>query len=105
MLIFQKSMNFWFFIGHSNINHIFFPIFSHWPYYKVDLLFHDCRKDNVNADICIIIKNNLHDLSRPKWKHLSVQEGQKAKTRSTHGTGLKVCTVQAFSKVRTVQVL
>ena len=28
-----------------------------------------------------------------------MQEGQKAKTRSTHGTGVKVRTVQAFSKV------
>ena len=52
----KQSTDFWFFIGHSN-NHILII-------FKVYLLLHDCGKDNVNADICGIIKNNLHDLSR-----------------------------------------
>ena len=52
------------------ITFFIFLISSQWSYYKVYLLLHDCRMNNVNADICGMIKNNLHDLSRPKWKHL-----------------------------------
>ena len=40
-------------------------------------LSNDCMKDDVNAEILQLNNKNLHDHSTPKWKHLSVPDGQK----------------------------